>query len=204
MMLWATNPAARDAKLAHKALKQKGDQHVCVLIEVACASTPDHLVAVRKAYCAAYDASLEEDVATCPFYKDPLKQVGRASLLISVQILTSSRIGPVILTSFLRCLCRAVPGAARQLVPVLRRVRGRGSVQGGGGGAAPGRGGRQAAPARRRRAHHQHEEQAAAEGDVREVQAGARQGVRGGPRGAPQQRPARGDAQDCGLVPGIA
>jgi hypothetical protein len=71
-----------------------------VLIEAACASTPDHLVAVRKAYCAAYDASLEEDVAACPFYKDPLKQVG-------VQILrrtSSSRIGPVILTSF-----RSVP-----------------------------------------------------------------------------------------------
>jgi annexin D len=79
MMLWATNPAARDAKLAHEALKQKGDgRHVCVLIEAACASTPDHLVAVRKAYCAAYDASLEEDVAACPFYKDP-PQAGRCS-----------------------------------------------------------------------------------------------------------------------------
>ncbi|GJM88447.1 hypothetical protein PR202_ga04508 [Eleusine coracana subsp. coracana] len=61
MMLWATNPAARDAKLAHKALKTKGDRAVWVLIEVACASTPDHLIAVRKAYCAAYSSSLEED-----------------------------------------------------------------------------------------------------------------------------------------------
>ncbi|KAL6620165.1 hypothetical protein ACP70R_035304 [Stipagrostis hirtigluma subsp. patula] len=74
MMLWAADPAARDAKLAHKALKKKGDRSVWVLIEVACASTPDHLVAVRKAYCAAYSASLEEDVAACPLYKDPLKQ----------------------------------------------------------------------------------------------------------------------------------
>lgn len=74
MMLWATDPAARDAKLAHKALKKKGDRQLWVLIEVACASTPDHLVAVRKAYCAAYSSSLEEDVATCPLYKDPLKQ----------------------------------------------------------------------------------------------------------------------------------
>ncbi|KAK3135610.1 hypothetical protein QOZ80_5BG0421110 [Eleusine coracana subsp. coracana] len=74
MMLWATNPAARDAKLAHKALKTKGDRAVWVLIEVACASTPDHLIAVRKAYCAAYSSSLEEDVATCPLYKEPLKQ----------------------------------------------------------------------------------------------------------------------------------
>jgi hypothetical protein len=68
------DPAARDAKLAHKAMKKKGDRHVWVLIEVACASSPDHLVAVRKAYCAAYSASLEEDVAACPLYKDPLKQ----------------------------------------------------------------------------------------------------------------------------------
>jgi hypothetical protein len=74
MMLWTMDPAARDAKLAHKALKKKGDRHVWVLIEVACASSPDHLVAVRKAYCAAYSASLEEDVAACPLYKDPLKQ----------------------------------------------------------------------------------------------------------------------------------
>lgn len=83
MMLWATNPAARDAKLAHKALKKKGDRAVWVLVEVACASTPDHLVAVRKAYCAAYSSSLEEDVATCPLYKDPLKQARphRSSML---------------------------------------------------------------------------------------------------------------------------
>uniref|UniRef100_A0A0A9ER96 Annexin n=1 Tax=Arundo donax TaxID=35708 RepID=A0A0A9ER96_ARUDO len=74
MMLWTTDPAARDAKLAHKALKKTGDRHVWVLIEVACASSPDHLVAVRKAYCASYSASLEEDVAICPLYKDPLKQ----------------------------------------------------------------------------------------------------------------------------------
>jgi len=74
MMLWTMDPAARDAKLAHKALKKKGDRHVWVLVEVACASSPDHHVAVRKAYCAAYSASLEEDVAACPLYKDPLKQ----------------------------------------------------------------------------------------------------------------------------------
>ncbi|KAF8719919.1 hypothetical protein HU200_024683 [Digitaria exilis] len=73
MMLWTMDPAARDAKLAHKALKKKGDRHVSVLIEVACASSPDHLVAVRKAYRAAYSASLEEDVAACPLYSDPLR-----------------------------------------------------------------------------------------------------------------------------------
>ncbi|KAF6989980.1 hypothetical protein CFC21_007246 [Triticum aestivum] len=75
MTLWTMDPAARDAKLAYKALRKKGgDRHAWVLIEVACASSPDHLVAVRKAYCSAYDSSLEEDVAACPLYKEPLKQ----------------------------------------------------------------------------------------------------------------------------------
>uniref|UniRef100_N1QVF4 Annexin n=1 Tax=Aegilops tauschii TaxID=37682 RepID=N1QVF4_AEGTA len=75
MTLWAMDPAARDAKLAYKALRKKGgDRHAWVLIEVACASSPDHLVAVRKAYCSAYGSSLEEDVAACPLYKEPLKQ----------------------------------------------------------------------------------------------------------------------------------
>ncbi|RLN28176.1 hypothetical protein C2845_PM05G23900 [Panicum miliaceum] len=88
MMLWTMDPAARDAKLAHKALKKKGDRHVWVLIEVACASSPDHLVTVRKAYCAAYSASLEEDVAACPLYKDPLKQ---ASPPFLVRLVSSYR-----------------------------------------------------------------------------------------------------------------
>ena len=78
MTLWTMDPAARDAKLAYKALRKKGgDRHAWVLIEVACASSPDHLVAVRKAYCSAYDSSLEEDVAGCALYKDPLKQARR-------------------------------------------------------------------------------------------------------------------------------
>uniref|UniRef100_A0A0D9WFZ3 Annexin n=1 Tax=Leersia perrieri TaxID=77586 RepID=A0A0D9WFZ3_9ORYZ len=78
MMLWAMEPAARDAKLANKALKKSKNggelRHVWVIVEVACASSPDHLVAVRKAYRAAYDASLEEDVASCPHLTDPLRQ----------------------------------------------------------------------------------------------------------------------------------
>lgn len=75
MTLWTMDPAARDAKLAYKALRKKGgDRHAWVLIEVACASSPDHLVAVRKAYCSAYDSSLEEDVAACSLYKEPLKK----------------------------------------------------------------------------------------------------------------------------------
>uniref|UniRef100_A0ACD5TH05 Uncharacterized protein n=1 Tax=Avena sativa TaxID=4498 RepID=A0ACD5TH05_AVESA len=75
MTLWTMDPAARDAKLAYKALRKKGgERHAWVLLEVACASSPDHLVAVRKAYCSAYDSSLEEDVAACALYKDPLRK----------------------------------------------------------------------------------------------------------------------------------
>ncbi|KAG8068999.1 hypothetical protein GUJ93_ZPchr0005g15418 [Zizania palustris] len=54
------NAAARDAKLANKALRKKGDlRHLWVLgllVEVACAS------------------SLEENVASCSHFKDPLRQ----------------------------------------------------------------------------------------------------------------------------------
>ncbi|KAG8085416.1 hypothetical protein GUJ93_ZPchr0010g7568 [Zizania palustris] len=75
MMLWTMDPAARDAKLVNKALRKKGDlRHLWVLVEVACASSPDHLVAVRKAYRSAYTSSLEEDVASCSHLKDPLRQ----------------------------------------------------------------------------------------------------------------------------------
>ncbi|XP_047096584.1 annexin D3-like [Lolium rigidum] len=75
MTLWTMDPAARDAKLAYKALRRKrvDDRTTWVLIEVACASSPDHLVAVRKAYCSAYDSSLEDDMAACALY-DPLRQ----------------------------------------------------------------------------------------------------------------------------------
>lgn len=76
-MLWTMDPAARDAKLANEALKKKkkGElRHIWVLVEVACASSPDHLVAVRKAYRAAYASSLEEDVASCSLFGDPLRR----------------------------------------------------------------------------------------------------------------------------------
>uniref|UniRef100_A0A0E0DQX9 Annexin n=1 Tax=Oryza meridionalis TaxID=40149 RepID=A0A0E0DQX9_9ORYZ len=77
LMLWTMDPAARDAKLANEALKKKkkGElRHIWVLVEVACASSPDHLVAVRKAYRAAYASSLEEDVASCAQFGDPLRR----------------------------------------------------------------------------------------------------------------------------------
>ncbi|XP_072975804.1 annexin D3-like [Typha angustifolia] len=75
MILWATNPAERDAKLANKALKKKGDRYIWVLIEVACASTPDHLMAVREAYCSLFYSSLEEDIAFSSAFKEPLKEL---------------------------------------------------------------------------------------------------------------------------------
>ncbi|RRT76422.1 hypothetical protein B296_00023323 [Ensete ventricosum] len=48
VMLWTMDPAERDAKLVNKALKRKGERHLWVIIEVACASSPDHLIAVVR------------------------------------------------------------------------------------------------------------------------------------------------------------
>nr|CAD1828318.1 unnamed protein product [Ananas comosus var. bracteatus] len=82
MMLWTVDPAERDAKLVNKALRRKDDNfamrktdehYIWVIVEVACASSPDHLMAVRKAYCSKFSSSLEEDVASCS-YKDPIRQ----------------------------------------------------------------------------------------------------------------------------------
>lgn len=74
-MLWTADPAERDAKLAHKALKKKDDRHVWVIIEVACASCSDHLMAVRKAYHSLFLSSIEEDVAFKFSETNPLRQV---------------------------------------------------------------------------------------------------------------------------------
>lgn len=62
VILWAQGPAERDATLAHEALKKKGDRHASIIVEIACASCPDHLIAVRQAYCFLYSSSLEEDI----------------------------------------------------------------------------------------------------------------------------------------------
>ncbi|XP_010938585.1 annexin D3 [Elaeis guineensis] len=75
VILWAMDPAERDAKLANQALKNKGDQHIWVIIEVACASDPDHLMLVRKAYCSLFSSSLEEDVASRFAHEQPLGQL---------------------------------------------------------------------------------------------------------------------------------
>jgi annexin A7/11 len=71
------DPAERGARLANDALaagkRAISDQHAWALVEVACASAPDHLVAVRRAYRSLFGCSLEEDVAACPALQlDPL------------------------------------------------------------------------------------------------------------------------------------
>lgn len=66
MILWAQDPPERDAKLARDALKKKkkGTKHLQVIVEVSCASSPHHLMAVRQAYCSLFDCSLEEDITS--------------------------------------------------------------------------------------------------------------------------------------------
>lgn len=63
-MLWTYDPAERDARLANEALKSKRKSltQLQVIVEIACATSPHHLVAVRQAYCSLFDSSLEEDI----------------------------------------------------------------------------------------------------------------------------------------------
>ncbi|KAK7405499.1 hypothetical protein VNO78_06854 [Psophocarpus tetragonolobus] len=63
VILWTYDPPERHARLAKSALKaKKAIKNLQVLVEIACASTPNHLVAVRQAYCSLFDCSLEEDI----------------------------------------------------------------------------------------------------------------------------------------------
>ncbi|CAK9150390.1 unnamed protein product [Ilex paraguariensis] len=66
VILWTYDPPERDARLANEALKSrnKGINQLQVIVEIACASSPHHLVAVRHAYCSLYDCSLEEDITS--------------------------------------------------------------------------------------------------------------------------------------------
>lgn len=67
VILWSYDPSERDARLAKDALKAKrmDSKHLQVLVEIACASTPNHLISVRKAYCSLFDHTLEEDIEFC-------------------------------------------------------------------------------------------------------------------------------------------
>ncbi|KAK4414531.1 Annexin D3 [Sesamum alatum] len=64
VILWTYDPAERDARLANEALKsrKKSIIQLQVIVEIACASSPHHLVAVRQAYCSLFHSSLEEDI----------------------------------------------------------------------------------------------------------------------------------------------
>ncbi|TVU37408.1 hypothetical protein EJB05_10721, partial [Eragrostis curvula] len=76
MLLWTMDPAERDANLVHEALKrQKDENYILVLIEVSCASTPDHLMAVRSFYRDLFGCSVEEDVASSRALQEPLKKM---------------------------------------------------------------------------------------------------------------------------------
>ncbi|PKA67007.1 Annexin D3 [Apostasia shenzhenica] len=72
--LWTENPSERDAKLAHEAIKRKGDRDICIILEIACSSSPEHLIAVRKSYCSLFHSSLEEDIESYFACQQQLKQ----------------------------------------------------------------------------------------------------------------------------------
>lgn len=96
MILWTYDPPERDARLAREALQtiRKGINRLHPIIEIACApSSPHHLIAVRQAYCALYDCSLEEDI--CSTIDLPIRKVEMgnsrviippASFVISIEI----------------------------------------------------------------------------------------------------------------------
>ncbi|KAL9262977.1 Annexin-like protein [Drosera capensis] len=58
---WMLDPLDRDALLAHVAMK-KGDYQV--IVELSCMAAPEELLALRRAYQARYQHSLEEDLAS--------------------------------------------------------------------------------------------------------------------------------------------
>ncbi|KAK6938162.1 Annexin repeat [Dillenia turbinata] len=62
VLLWALDPAERDAYLANEATKRQTSNNQ-VLMEIACTRTPHELLLARQAYHARFKKSLEEDVA---------------------------------------------------------------------------------------------------------------------------------------------
>lgn len=77
MTLWTYDPPERDARLINEGLKawRKDFKHLQVIVEVACANTPHHLIAVRQAYCSLFDCSLEEDIASNSNVTVPVRKV---------------------------------------------------------------------------------------------------------------------------------
>ncbi|PIA53725.1 hypothetical protein AQUCO_00900363v1 [Aquilegia coerulea] len=64
VILWTLDPPERDAKLANDFLKKKGPNKLQVIVEIACATSPQHLLAVRQSYCSLFNRSLEEDIVS--------------------------------------------------------------------------------------------------------------------------------------------
>ncbi|KAF5196932.1 Annexin d3 [Thalictrum thalictroides] len=64
VILWTLDPPERDAKLAHEFLRKNGLNQLQVIVEIACATSPQHLLAVRQSYCSLFDRSLEEDIVS--------------------------------------------------------------------------------------------------------------------------------------------
>ncbi|KAF3582504.1 hypothetical protein DY000_02035586 [Brassica cretica] len=75
VVLWTYDAAERDARLANNVLngKKKSIEKLKIIVEISCTTSPNHLIAVRKAYCSLFDSSLEEHIASSvPF---PLAKV---------------------------------------------------------------------------------------------------------------------------------
>ncbi|XP_060169046.1 annexin D3-like [Lycium barbarum] len=64
VILWAYDPPERYARLANEVLNSwiHDITRLHVIVEIACASPPDHLVAVRQKYSDLFGCSLEEDI----------------------------------------------------------------------------------------------------------------------------------------------
>ena len=75
MILLNYDRTERDARLANNVLngKKKSIEKLKIIVEISCTTSPNHLIAVRKAYCSLFDLSLEEHIASSvPF---PLAKV---------------------------------------------------------------------------------------------------------------------------------
>lgn len=75
--LWTYDPTERDARLINDGLKawKKDVKHLQITVEVACATSPQHLMAVRQAYCSLFDRSLEEDIASNSSIPVPVRKL---------------------------------------------------------------------------------------------------------------------------------
>lgn len=71
--------------------KSRGIKHLYPIVEVACASSPQHLFEVRRAYFSIYSCSLEEDIGSVLAIPLPIRKVN-----YSIMLLHSSFDSPVV------------------------------------------------------------------------------------------------------------